>query len=94
MAQSKDKTSIGVKSRDGITIGMIDAIITLSVALEQRLKQERRRFKRSSDEWAYHSQPVQDALHDLAGNKTVRNLLWPRDEKKNDENNTRWRKSN
>lgn len=72
---------IECRSRDGITIGLIDSLITIAVVLDHRLKSERRRFRRSADEWAYHSQAVQDALHDLADNPTVRGLLWPHDDK-------------
>jgi hypothetical protein len=70
---------IDATSRDGITIGLVDSIITLAIILSQRLKAEARRLKRDPDEWAWHSQPVQDALTDLAGNKVVRQLLFPRD---------------
>lgn len=77
---------IDSKSRDGITIGMVDAILTMATVLTQRLKSEYRRLDRvrsdprRDDPWAYHSQAVQDALHDLESNETVRSLLWPRDD--------------
>lgn len=74
------ETTIEAASRDGITIGLIDSIITIATVLRERLNAESRRLKRSSDEHAWHSQPVQDALHDLAANPTVRGLLWPRDD--------------
>lgn len=75
-----DNETIECNSRDGVTIGMIDAIITMAIVLDQRLKHETKRLKRSKVEWAWHSQPVQDALHDLASNKVVRGLLFPRDD--------------
>ncbi len=59
---------------------MVDAIITMAVVLQERLKAEARRHKRSADEWSWHSQEVQDALQDLQHNEAVRSLLWPRDD--------------
>ena len=71
---------IDAASRDGVTIGLIDAMIAIAIALNLRLKSETRRLKRSDDEWAWHSKAVQDALSDLAHNVAVRNLLFPRDD--------------
>ena len=65
-------------SRDGITIGMIDAIITLANALHERLMADSKRFKRSEDRW--FSEDIQDALSDLRHNMTINSLLYPRDE--------------
>lgn len=72
---------IEAKSRDGITIGLIDAILTLTHTLNERLAKEVKRLgKDPDDDHAWHSKEVQDALLDLAGNKALRQLLWPRDE--------------
>lgn len=72
-------------SEDGITIGLVDAIITVAATLSERLEAEvtRRRdiYGGDADDRAYLSRDVQEALEDLAGNKTVRDLLWPRDDK-------------
>ena len=72
------------KSRDGQTIGMIDAILTLAVALTDRLKNENKRFNRlrnlartTDEEFAYHSADVLAALQDLRLNEVVRNLIYP-----------------
>ncbi len=73
---------IDAKSRDGITIGLIDAIITLAHTLNERLALEGKRLENDpNDDHAWHSMAVQHALLDLAGNKALRQLLWPRDEK-------------
>jgi hypothetical protein len=77
----EEADEIDAASRDGITIGLVDSIITLANVLSLRLKAEARRLKRDPDEWAWHSQSVQDALCDLAGNETVRQLLFPRDDR-------------
>ena len=68
-------------SRDGITIGMIDAIISLATALNERLEKERERLDMSGRDFAWHTVPVQNALLDLKGNVEVQRLLFPRDEK-------------
>lgn len=79
---------IDAKSRDGITIGLIDAMIAMANTLNERLKNEQRRHNRlranpktEEDEWAWHSEPVREALSDLAGNKAIHQLLYPRDER-------------
>lgn len=73
---------IDAKSRDGITIGLIDAMLAIVHTLNERLAAEVKRLgKDPDDDHAWHSVPVQDALLDLAGNKALRKLLWPRDEK-------------
>ena len=74
--------SIEAHSRDGITIGLVDAIITLANTLNERLAAEAKRLKSDpSDDHAWHSEPVRKALLDLAGNKALKRLLFPRDEK-------------
>ncbi len=79
---------IDAKSRDGITIGMVDAILSLANALTERLAAEQRRHNRrrahpktEDDEWSWHSEPVREALSDLAGNKALKSLMYPRDER-------------
>lgn len=80
-AAKKVAVLVECKSRDGITIGLADAIMTLANVLLQRVLSENRRLKRDkSDEFAWHSQPVQDALHDLQMNKALRALIYPYDE--------------
>lgn len=73
---------IECSSHDGITIGLIDAMITLANTLNERLEREARRMKRRNNpiEWEWFSDDVQAALTDLAGNKAVQNLLHPYDE--------------
>jgi hypothetical protein len=61
---------IECKSRDGITIGLIDALITTAAVLHQRLLQDHRRGRKNS-------QPVIDALDDLRLNKNFRELVFP-----------------
>jgi hypothetical protein len=70
-------------SPDGITIGLVDSLITISIVLDRRLRTELARLNKQrpdEDGHAYHSQAVQDAMADLAGNQAVRRLLWPRDD--------------
>jgi len=73
--------TIECTSTDGITIGLIDAIITLAVVLNERLEKQAKRMKRSPDEYEWFSEDVRNALCDLAGNPAVKRLLFPRDEK-------------
>lgn len=70
---------IDAGSRDGITIGLIDAMITLAHTLNDRLQREGRRMKRRED-WEWFSEPVQLALAELAGNKAILQLIRPDDE--------------
>jgi hypothetical protein len=70
-------------SHDGVTVGMIDAIITLANALHERIKVDLRRFNRNKNhekEPTYFSEAVQEAFSDLRHNKAVTSLLHPRDE--------------
>lgn len=68
-------------SRDGIIIGLVDAIITIAVVLNERLNSEAKRMRKSSVEWEWFSEDVQNALGDLGDNKALRELLFPRDER-------------
>ena len=68
-------------SKDGITIGLIDSIITQVNILAKRLKSEENRFKKSKNEFEYHSDEVLGALQDLKMNKSLKNLMYPYDEK-------------
>ena len=73
---------LDAKSPDGITIGLIDAMLTLAHTLNERLASEliERNRDPAEDDHAYYSMPVQRALRDLAGNPAIRRLLWPRDD--------------
>lgn len=81
------KSEVGeCKSWDGITIGLIDAIITIANVLNPRLQAEARKMKKLGEkdtdlEWLWFSQEVQDAMSDLLLNESVQQLLYPRDEK-------------
>lgn len=70
-------------SRDGITIGLIDAMITLAHTLNDRLAREGKRMKRRSD-WEWHSEAVQSALSDLGYNSAILRLIRPGDEESMD----------
>lgn len=74
--------SIDAAARDGITIGMIDAIISIANALDERLRAEAKRLRKDpDDDHAWHSEAVRNAMADLAANKALRHIMWPRDER-------------
>jgi hypothetical protein len=78
-SQTTAAATIDVATRDGITIGLIDGMITIANALNERLMREGRRMKRRSD-WKWFSDDVQAALADLAHNKAILQLIRPDDE--------------
>lgn len=79
---SREQTPvIECKSADGITIGIIDAIITMSDLLIQRLKSEEQRHRRNkNDDHAWHSKAVEDALCDLRFNSSLRGFIFQADD--------------
>jgi hypothetical protein len=73
-------TTIECTSRDGITIGLVDAMLSLARALNERLAAEAKRMKRSKIEWEWFSDEVQSALADLRHSQDMLNLFQPNDE--------------
>ncbi len=65
-------------SRDGVTIGLVDALISIANVLTERLEAEAKRMKRSSVEF---SQEVQDALTDLRHHAALTGLIYHHDER-------------
>jgi hypothetical protein len=67
-------------SPDGITIGLVDALITVARILHNRLQSEATKLKESDEEFAWFSPEVLEALADLRSNEAIRALMYPRDE--------------
>ena len=68
------------KSHDGVTVGLIDSLMTIAQVLTLRLEEDKKRFDKSEEEFAWFSPEIQKALADLSANQDIRNLMYPRDE--------------
>jgi len=65
------------KSWDGVTIGLIDALLSISRALTERVEAETERLKKTDDQWL--SNEVQEALSDLRHDDVLKALIYPQD---------------
>jgi hypothetical protein len=71
MSRRGKKKLIECSSPEGITIGAIEAIITLANIVDQRLPWNDMMIGEGGDEF----QPIRDALTDLCSNGSLRKIL-------------------
>jgi hypothetical protein len=67
------------ESWNGITIGLIDAILSVAKMLNERIAAETKRLKLTDEEWL--SEEVQEALADLRHSADIKMLIAPENEK-------------